>query len=212
MSNPEFIPFARSIAVLLVGAGGLLALAGCAGSGSGNGPADSATPAAAAGAAGESDASRAGDSAPPPAIARWMERLTIPHRYDPETGFIVALEPTPLPPLFTDGPSLDDAIERAGDGRVVIAFATADRCAPCQQFKLDALNDPRVLARLGSEGVLTSHVEVDREPEVARRWLGGPAIPMSYALVDGKVVATLRGQQSADALLAWLDEQLPASS
>ncbi|MHC5005552.1 MAG: thioredoxin family protein, partial [Planctomycetota bacterium] len=101
---------------------------------------------------------------------------------------------------------LDEAVRVAGDDRVVIAFATADRCAPCQQFKKDALNDARVIARLGTDGVVATHVEVDRQPELAEAYLGGGAIPMSYALRGGRVTGSLRGQRSADDLLAWLDQ------
>lgn len=143
-------------------------------------------------------------SAPPPAIQAWMDRLTVDHEYDPETGFIVARETISLPPLIADGPSLDDAIQEAGDRRVVIAFATADRCAPCQQYKRDALNDDAVIARLSDSRFLPTHVEVDRSPELAEAHLGSRAIPMTYALRDGQVVSQLRGQKSASDLLDWL--------
>ena len=137
-----------------------------------------------------------------------MDRLTVAHEYAPDTGFIVAKETIGLPAPLDDAPPLDEAIRLASDGRVVIVFATADRCAPCQQFKKDALNDPRVIARLGAADVVATHVEVDRETDLAVTYLGGAAIPMSYALRDGKVTASLRGQRSADRLLAWLDEVL----
>lgn len=145
-------------------------------------------------------------SSPPPAIQAWMDRLTVEHAYDPETGFIVARETIGLPSLIADAPRLDAAVASAGGARLVVAFATADRCAPCQQYKRDALNDARVIARLDDPGLLPVHVEVDREPELADRYLGGRGIPMTYALRDGEVVAVLRGQRSADELLAWLDE------
>ncbi|MEM1185158.1 MAG: thioredoxin family protein [Planctomycetota bacterium] len=133
-----------------------------------------------------------------------MDRLTVVHQYDPETGFIVAQETVGLPPVIADAPRLDDAIESAGDATVVIAFATADRCAPCQQYKRDALNHPDVVAELSSEHFLATHVEVDRDPDIADTFLGNRAIPMTYALRDGEVVATLRGQRSAAELMAWL--------
>ncbi len=146
---------------------------------------------------------------PPPEIRAWMDRLTVEHAYDPTTGFIVAKETVTLPPILAAAPPLDEAVARAGaEGRVVIAFATADRCAPCQQYKRDALNDPRVIERLGDAGLLATHVEVDRQPDLADAYLGGRAIPMTYALRDGKRIATLRGQRSAEDLLAWL-EALP---
>lgn len=137
-----------------------------------------------------------------------MDRLTVDHEYDPKAGFIVAQETVELPPLIAEAPSLDAAIDQAGAGRIVIAFATADRCAPCQQYKKDALNDASVIAMLSERDFLPTHVEVDRSPELADTYLGSRAIPMTFALRDGKVVARLRGQRSAADLLAWL-ETLP---
>ena len=161
----------------------------------------------------EADASGATDlpanATPPPEIQAWMERLTVEHAYDPATGFIVAKETIALPPTLAEGPTLDDAVRQAGeDGRLVIAFATADRCAPCQQYKRDALNDARVIARLDDPRILATHVEVDRAPEMATAHLGSVSIPMTYALRDGRPVATLRGQRSADELLDWIEQQL----
>lgn len=97
----------------------------------------------------------------------------------------------------------------AGSERVVIAFATADRCAPCQQYKRDALNDAAVIARLSDPRFVPTHVEVDRAGGLAEAHLGGRDIPMTYALCNGRVVATLAGQRSGAELPAWLDG-LPA--
>lgn len=144
-------------------------------------------------------------AAPPPDVKAWMDRLTVPHQYDPSTGFIVAREVTPLPPLLASAPALDAAIAEAGPMRTVIVFVTADRCAPCQQYKKDALNDSAVLARLSGAQFLPTHLEVDRSPALAERHLGTTSIPMTYALRDGKVIAKLRGQRSAADLAAWLD-------
>lgn len=143
---------------------------------------------------------------PPPEIRAWMDRLTVEHAYDPDTGFIVARETVALPRVLAGGPRLDEAVRLAAErDAVVVAFATADRCAPCQQYKMDALNDPRVVERLGDPRLVASHVEVDREPELAESRLGSRAIPVTYALRGGERVAVLRGQRSADELLAWLD-------
>ena len=134
-----------------------------------------------------------------------MDRLTVPHEYDPQTGFIVARKVTALPPLIADAPALDAAIAQAGDTRIVVVFVTADRCAPCQQYKLDALNDAAVIARLSDVRFLPTHLEVDRSPELAQAYLGTTSIPMTYALRGGTVIAELRGQRSAADVLAWLD-------
>jgi len=148
-------------------------------------------------------------SAEPPArIQAWMDRLTVEHEYDPETGFIVAREVIVLPEVIASGPPVEEAIRRGqAESRSVVVFATADRCAPCQQYKKSALNDPEVIAALSRPGVLATHVEVDREPEVAETLLGSRAIPMTYLFRDGEQVAVLRGQRSSEELLAWLTEQ-----
>ncbi|MGP1347862.1 MAG: thioredoxin family protein [Phycisphaerales bacterium] len=149
--------------------------------------------------------------APPQRIQEWMDRLTVQHAYDPDTGFIVARETIALPPILAGAPPLDEAIRLAAiDNRTVIAFATADRCAPCQQFKKDALNDPRVLALLADQRIITTHIEVDRQPNLAETHLGSRGIPMTYALRDAQPIATLRGQRSPEELIAWLEQVLRA--
>jgi hypothetical protein len=157
--------------------------------------------------AAQSDAKEAAvaERAPPPRVQAWMDRLTVAHEYDPKTGFIVAREVVTLPPLIADAPPLDAAIAQAGSERIVIAFVTADRCAPCQQYKRDALNDAGVLAQLSDARFVPTHLEADRSPQLADTYLGSRAIPMTYALRDGKVVAELRGQRSAGDLASWLD-------
>lgn len=145
---------------------------------------------------------------PPARIQAWMDRLDVDHTYDPETGFIVAKEVIGLPSVLTSGPGLVDAIELGrSESRLLVVVATADRCAPCQQYKKSALNDPRVIEALGGPGLLATHVEVDREPELAEELLGSRAIPMTYLFRDGERVAELRGQRSAEELLGWLAEQ-----
>ena len=147
------------------------------------------------------------NASPPPRIRAWMDRLTVEHEYDPETGFIVAREVIELPEVIRSGPPASEAV-RMGEreSRVVVVFATADRCAPCQQYKKSALNDPRVVSALGEPRFIATHIEVDRESEQAEAVLGSLAIPMTYAFSKGEQVATLRGQRSADELLDWLDQ------
>jgi hypothetical protein len=142
---------------------------------------------------------------PPARIREWMDRLTVDHEYDPETGLIVAREVIELPEVISSGPPLEEAIRvGAAESRGVLVFATADRCAPCQQYKKSALNDSTVIATLRESGLVVTHVEVDREPEMAEAVLGSRAIPMTYLLRDGEVVSVLRGQRSAAELLEWL--------
>ena len=151
-------------------------------------------------------------AAPPPRIQAWMDTLTVEHAYDPETGFIVAREVVELPPVIASSPPVDEAIRQgAAESRMVVVFATADRCAPCQQYKLSALNDPAVIEALSQPGLLATHVEVDRDPELAEASLGSLGIPMTYLFRDGEQVSVLRGQRSAEDLLAWLEAQTASS-
>lgn len=146
---------------------------------------------------------------PPERIRSWMETLTVPHHYDPETGFIVADEVTDLPGVFVTGDGIARAVEEArAAGKRVIVVATADRCAPCQQYKLDALNNHSVVTRLERDDIVAVHLEVDRQPELARELVGSLGIPMTYELgpreTDGPV-RTLRGQRSAKDLMDFLN-------
>jgi hypothetical protein len=142
--------------------------------------------------------SPASDDAPPPRIKAWMDRLTVDHAYDPETGFIVATEVITLPPGDRRSPAARRGDPSRGRGRLVVAFATADRCAPCQQYKKTALNDPRVVEALSGPTSSRRTSRSTARPQLAQQYLGSLGIPMTYALRDGERVATLRGQRSAD--------------
>ena len=147
------------------------------------------------------------ENAPPPAIAAWMQRLTVPHHYDPATGFIVADETVPLPPVLARAPDARTLVAFGREhGVPVVVFATADRCAPCQQFKRDALNDPEVMILLESGAIFATHLEVDRDPDAARELMGSTAIPVTWLLRDGQVVDRLNGQRSAAELRDWLQQ------
>jgi hypothetical protein len=192
--------FRSSAWLLLAGA----ALSGCASS--------PATPEAEAeaGLAAGADAAPATmpEVAPPPATQAWMDRLTIRHHYDPATGFIVADEVVPVPGVIRRAPDARTLVAFGAENDVpVIVFATADRCAPCQQFKRDALNDPEVIIALESGRIFATHVEVDQDPTTARELLGGGSIPVTYAFRDGRITDRLVGQRSAAELLEWLRAQ-----
>ncbi|MEM7230501.1 MAG: hypothetical protein AAF432_17010 [Planctomycetota bacterium] len=47
---------------------------------------------------------------------------------------------------------------------------------------------------------------------LAQEYLGGLSIPCSYAIRNGEVISTLRGQRSAVDVLEWLDEVNAADS
>lgn len=151
-----------------------------------------------------------GEPAPiPPGAQRWLAQATVKARFDPSTGFLVAEEVVPLPAILRNAPALEQAASRArGAGVPLLAFATADRCGPCQQFKKDALNDPAVIAEL-ERGVqagrlVVAHVEVDREADAAQRVLGSRRLPMTYWIAANGDRQELAGQRTAADLLGWL--------
>ena len=157
------------------------------------------------------DADGAGDAAAaaPPRIRAWMERLTVRHHYDPATGFIVADEVVGLPSVLRRAPDARTLVDFGVENDMpVVVFATADRCAPCQQYKKDALNDPEVVILLESGEIFGTHVEVDREPELAREVLGSLSIPMTYLFRNGEVVGRLGGQRSAEELRTFLRDAI----
>ena len=138
----------------------------------------------------------------PPAI---LDRLTVKHRWDPATGLIVSEEVVALPEPLRDAPSLADAVARSrATGVPVAAFTTADRCAVCQQFKLSTLNDPRLVEFLAEGRVIGVHVEVDRDGEAAKGFLGDPAIPATYLLVPGEPPRRLAGLRNAGQVIEFL--------
>jgi hypothetical protein len=138
----------------------------------------------------------------PPAI---LDRLTVKHRWDPATGLIVSEEVVALPEPLRDAPSLADAVARSrATGIPVAAFTTADRCAVCQQFKLSTLNDPRLVEFLAEGRVIGVHVEVDRDGEAAKGFLGDPAIPATYLLVPGEPPRRLAGLRNAGQVIEFL--------
>jgi thiol:disulfide interchange protein len=138
----------------------------------------------------------------PPAI---LDRLTVKHRWDPATGLIVSEEVVALPEPLRDAPSLADAVARSrATGVPVAAFTTADRCAVCQQFKLSTLNDPRLVEFLAEGRVIGVHVEVDRDGEAAKQFLGDPAIPATYLLTPGQPPRRLAGLRNAEQVIEFL--------
>ena len=119
---------------------------------------------------------------------------------------LVAGRKAPTPELFRDSATLDAAIERAGaEGRVVVAVAAADWCAPCQTYKRNALSDERVASWLRVNAVPVLIDVTDGAGAGAGR-LGVRAIPATFVLDGhGEVLARREGDASASALLAWLE-------
>lgn len=92
--------------------------------------------------------------------------------------------------LFCSVPALAIA------GEAVLIEFTSTRCAPCQQMK-------PVLSELARSGVAIRSVDVDREPELTRRY-GIQQTPTFIVVSNGKELTRLVGRQAIDELQAAL--------
>lgn len=115
------------------------------------------------------------------------------------TGEVVA----PIPAVFQGRTSLNDAIAEASKSdRVVLAFASADWCPPCQTMKRTLLVEPDMVKQITRDFVPV-YVNVDKDPEAAQR-LAAFALPSTVILKDGKQVARLEGLIPHDVFSQWL--------
>jgi thiol-disulfide isomerase/thioredoxin len=110
----------------------------------------------------------------------------------------------PKPAMFENGvETLDSAKAAAGPDGLVFAFATADWCPPCQQFKRNALIDPAV-EKWVREHATPVYIDVDHNQRDAEA-LQVRGIPQTTLMTsDGKVLVREVGAMSADQLLAAL--------
>lgn len=110
----------------------------------------------------------------------------------------------PKPAMFEEGvETLASAKAKAGKDGLVFAFATADWCLPCQQFKREALVDPEV-ERWVRENATPVYIDVDHNPSDAEA-LQVRSIPQTTLMTgDGRVLVREVGALSADELLKAL--------
>ncbi len=108
----------------------------------------------------------------------------------------------PKPALFERTPAtLDDALAEAGANGLVLAFATADWCPPCQHMKRTALVDPAVETWV-RENAVAVYIDTDHNQSDAER-LNVRGIPQTTLLRgDGTVLMREVGAMSAEQLLA----------
>lgn len=114
----------------------------------------------------------------------------------------------PTPAVFEGAPTdLQSAVQRASDeGKVVVAVATADWCAPCQVYKRNALVDDRVVTWLDAHAVtITIDMTDQSNPPSDGQALGVAGYPTTFLIsADGELLASAVGALSADKLGEWL--------
>lgn len=119
--------------------------------------------------------------------------------------FVKSNAPVETPAMFEGAPvTLRDASQRAGEGGLIFAYATADWCPPCQHYKKTALSDERVAAWVRANAT-PAYIDIDRNTGDAQT-LGASAIPMTVIMnAKGEVLASATGAMPADRLLEMLE-------
>ncbi len=107
------------------------------------------------------------------------------------------------PPVFSDTSYADAIKANATDGKLLIIKGTAEWCGPCKQMDKTTWVDATVVQFVKDNGVAIA-VDVDELPDVAKT-LGIEAMPTMIVFKDGKELDRVVGMQTADKLLAWLE-------
>lgn len=105
------------------------------------------------------------------------------------------------PPAFAEHLSLAGAQSRAGGGKPVLAFATANWCPPCKEMKRTTLRDARVTEWI-LQNTVPAYVDVDKDPAAAAQ-LSVVGIPAMVLMRDGVAIAKNEGYVDAERFLAW---------
>lgn len=91
----------------------------------------------------------------------------------------------------------------AENDRILLVYATASWCGPCQHMERTTWVDPTVAAWFDEHG-LAFKFDVDENRELSRS-LRVRAMPTLIAYRDGKAFDQIMGARSAEDLIEWLD-------
>jgi len=133
--------------------------------------------------------------------------------------FVVALSavmflragPAPTPPVFDGDLTLAEAMDESRESaKAVFVLATADWCPPCQALKRGAMTDERVVDALRTRTlpVYLDATESTSAGALDAARLGISSLPTMLIIRDSEIASSMVGAQSADAMLAWLDQAL----
>lgn len=113
-----------------------------------------------------------------------------------------------LPACFDKSLTYAAALEQSrATGKPVFAYASADWCTPCREFKRVALRDPRITQWLSTR-TIPVYLDVTSQASpgaAAAATLGVISIPAIFLIKDGQPVGRHEGTLDADALLNWLE-------
>lgn len=148
------------------------------------------------------------DSQPNRARPRWTTWLLVLGLF----GVLMLMQwrggVAPTPPVFDENQSFDQCQSLAAQShKLVLVYATASWCGPCQTYKRTTLVDRGVVEwiRRHTEPV---YLDIDRNQSTAAE-LGVSSIPVTILLQDGKEVSRLTGAASADEFLQWVKPWTP---
>jgi thiol:disulfide interchange protein len=108
--------------------------------------------------------------------------------------------PADLVPWRHDFPAA--RAESGQANKPMLAYFTAEWCGPCQYMRRNVWTDNTVAAALAS--YVPVKIDVDKDPAVAKQYIGG-AIPAFVVLApDGRVLKTHEGAFETSQFIEWL--------
>lgn len=119
---------------------------------------------------------------------------------------VMRSRPAPMPEYFDKTLTLTSAKAKSAEsGKPIVALATADWCPPCKSLKRNALVDPRVTAFM-KDKVVPVYLDATSSMPSDAEYLNVYSIPTMIVIKDGTEIARFSGEQSADMVLAFLEQ------